>query len=94
MLAVGWIYNKAVHFVSTADSTETDVVHRKVRNKIDMIDCDCHFPYVRRTSFRNSILNYSHSFLMLVSHMLGFITRFVTLKQLKIMVARQTFSKV
>ncbi len=33
MLAVGWIDNKAVHFISMVDSTETDVVLRKVGNK-------------------------------------------------------------
>jgi len=33
MLAVGWIDNKAVHFISTADTTETAVVTRRVDNK-------------------------------------------------------------
>jgi hypothetical protein len=33
MLAVGWIDNKAVHFISTADTTETVVVTRRVNKK-------------------------------------------------------------
>ncbi len=33
MLAVGWIDNKAVHFVSTADTTETVIVSRRAGNK-------------------------------------------------------------
>jgi hypothetical protein len=33
MLAVGWIDNKSVHFVSTADTTETVIVNRRAGNK-------------------------------------------------------------
>jgi hypothetical protein len=33
MLAVGWIDNKAVHFISTADTTATVMVGQRVRDK-------------------------------------------------------------
>ena len=38
MMAVGWVDNKAVHFVSTADTTDIVTVQRKVGNgKVDVI---------------------------------------------------------
>ncbi len=33
MLAVGWIDNKAVHFISTADTTATVTVGQRIRDK-------------------------------------------------------------
>ncbi len=37
MLAVGWIDNKAVHFISTADTMETDIMSRRSgSNKTDV----------------------------------------------------------
>jgi hypothetical protein len=33
MLAVGWIDNKAVHFISTADTTESATVSRRIKDK-------------------------------------------------------------
>jgi hypothetical protein len=37
MIAVGWLDNKAVHFLSTADTTNVTVVKRRVSNeKVDV----------------------------------------------------------
>jgi hypothetical protein len=33
MLAIGWINNKAVHFISTADTTESVTVSRRTKDK-------------------------------------------------------------
>ncbi len=38
MLAIGWIDNKAVHFISTADTMETVIVNRRSgSNKMDVV---------------------------------------------------------
>ncbi len=37
ILAIGWIDNKAVHFISTADTTEPVIVNRRSgSNKLDV----------------------------------------------------------
>ncbi len=33
MIAVGWLDNKAVHFVTTADTTTMKTVQRRIRNE-------------------------------------------------------------